>query len=492
MTIEELMRRFRQQARTHASAPALWWRGEAVSYGTLEGMADRWASELARWPAGPVCLSGRATPPAIAAVLGALSAGRAVLFHAATASEQEAARFAAAAGSRVGWAGDAWAALTPVNETGPAPVMDGSTVFLFTTSGSTGSPKVAPIGASAVTQFADWVHERFRVGPGRRVLSYAPMNFDLSLLEVWSTLLLGGSVVLVEREAAADPRQLHGVIEAHAVHVVQGVPLLYELLAKAQASSPLSSVEHAIFTGDVMRADCLLRLPELLPSARLYNVYGCTETNDSFIHEVSAGATGPMPLGEPLPGVRWFLAKDEGVLSGPGVAELFVSTPFQSGGYLLGPHEKFVDHQGTSGPTRYFRSGDLVRRHPDGRLTLEGRADHQVKVRGQRVLLPEVEAALAAHPDVVAAVATTVDTGDLGAVLVALVHRADGSALNSLKLKKHCAGRLAPASVPSRFFFTEAPIPRNANGKPDRRAVKALVIRLNEEARPTQPMVQPA
>jgi acyl-coenzyme A synthetase/AMP-(fatty) acid ligase len=482
MPMEELMSRFRKWVRTDASAPALWWRGAPVSYGTLEELAGRRERELDRWPAGPVCLCGHATPSAIAAALGALRAGRAVLFHAATATPEEAARFAAAAGSTVGWAEDAWVAI-PSASGGPAAAgLEASTAFLFTTSGSTGSPKVVPIAASAVTRFADWVHERFQVGPGRRVLGYAPMNFDLSLLEVWSTLLLGGSVVLVEREAAADPRQLHSAIEGHSVHVVQGVPLLYELLAKAGPNATMAGVEQVIFTGDVLRGDCLRRLPALFPSARLCNVYGCTETNDSFLHEAAAGEPGPMPLGEPLPGVRWFLAQEDGVLFGPGVGELFVSTPFQASGYVLGPHERFIVHHSPEGRTRYFRSGDLVRRHPDGRLTLEGRTDHQVKVRGQRVLLPEVEAALLAHPEVAEAVATTVDSGELGAVLVALVRRAEGSALNSLRLKKQCADRLSPAGVPSRFFFTETPVPRNANGKPDRRAVKAIVTRLGEDA----------
>ena len=480
-TKDALLAAFREHARRDPAAPALWWRGEPISYGALERVADRRARELDRWPAGPVCLCGHATPSSIAAALGALSAGRAVLLHAATLPEQELARLAGAAGSTIGWCGEAWGAIA--SSGGEPPAMEAQTAFLFTTSGSTGSPKVVPISAAAVLRFADWAQERFGMGPGQRALGYAPLNFDLSLLEVWGSLLLGGSVVLVEREAAADPRQLRALIEHHGVKLVQGVPLLYELLARSLPGHPMQSVEHAIFTGDVMRRDCLLQLPALFPSARLYNVYGCTETNDSFIHELSPGAPEePMPLGEPLPGVRWFLVEDERVLFGPGVGELFVHTPFQSGGYLVGPEGKFIDHSGEKGPTRYFRSGDLVRRHEDGRLSLEGRADHQVKVRGQRVLLPEVEAALLAHPEVVEAVATTVEAGEFGPALVAMVHRAEGSGLNSLKLKKHCAASLAPAGIPSRFFFTDDALPRNANGKPDRQAVKAAVTRLSLQA----------
>src|SRR5262249_42152011 len=159
----------------------------------------------------------------------------------------------------------------------------------------------------------------------------------------------------------------------------QAVPMFYEILADAARRAParFESVRHVLVTGDTIRDACLAELPALFPRARIYNVYGCTETNDSFMADLTGLARGPLPLGTPLPGVHSFLmAEDDTVLTGPGVGELFVTTPFQTPGYLGGEgDEKFVVVAPDGVARRYFRSGDLLRRHRDGQLTLVGRID---------------------------------------------------------------------------------------------------------------------
>ena len=268
---------------------------------------------------------------------------------------------------------------------GSAPRIEGHGSFMLTTSGSTGVPKIVPLGAAAVDRFTDWAADRFAIEPGARVLNYAPLNFDLCLLDVWATLKAGGTVVLVEPERATNGRYLAELLDEQQIELVQSVPMFFRLLADTGRAFP--AVRHVILTGDAMPARLLPALPKLFPNARIANVYGCTETNDSFVHELPAEIDEhtPVPIGRPLPGVEALIVDLDGVVAqGPATGELFVHTPFQTEGYLgAGTPEKFWHHNGI----RYFRSGDLVTRDASGTYTLLGRNDFQVKVRGTRVNL---------------------------------------------------------------------------------------------------------
>ena len=162
-----------------------------------------------------------------------------------------------------------------------------------------------------------------------------------------------------------------------------------------------------ITTGDKIPASSLAELPKLFPNARFYNIYGCTETNDSLIHEFLGLAEGNVPsnipVGQPIPGVIARVQTEDGTaLEGTGTGEFMVWTPFQTRGYLKSSlnAEKFVTLEDDGGRT-YYKTGDIVRRHDDGTLTLEGRADFYVKVRGVRVSTQVVEQAIQEHPAVV-------------------------------------------------------------------------------------------
>jgi acyl-coenzyme A synthetase/AMP-(fatty) acid ligase len=346
--------------------------------------------------------------------------------------------------------------------------------LLLTTSGSTGAPKLVPLSHGAITHFMQWARRCFEISRGTPVLSYASLSFDLAMLEVWTTLAAGGCVVLADRERAAQGRHLFELIDAHAVEVVQGLPALYRLLIDAAASRDRGapSVRHAIVTGDVAPARCLAALPALLPRSRFYNVYGCTETNDSFIHELKPPLMAS-ELGSPLPSVDALVVHEGSVLDGPGQGELWVSTPFQTTGYLgaSAMADRFARQPfGRSGT--YFRTGDLVRRDESGAIFLQGRTDREVKVRGVRVNLEAVEQALLDAPNVMEAV--VVARTDLGAErrLHAVVRGCAGSELSALRLRSHCASRLSPAAIPPVLHIVDRPLPRTSTGKLDRRRVE--------------------
>jgi acyl-coenzyme A synthetase/AMP-(fatty) acid ligase len=339
---------------------------------------------------------------------------------------------------------------------------------MLTTSGSTGLPKIVPLRAEGVDAFTDWAAEQFGIGPGTVVANYAPLNFDLCLLDIWTTLKHGGCVVLVDQDRATQSPYLSSLVRDNAVNVLQAVPMLYRLLIDVHRESgdTFETVRHVITTGDKMPASTLAELPTLFPSARYYNIYGCTETNDSFMHEFlglrEGQIPGNVPIGAPLPGVITHLQDD---------GELLVQTPFQTRGYLkasLNP-ERFTEVDGVT----YYRTGDIVRRHDDGTLTLEGRADFYVKVRGVRVSTQVVEQAIQEHPEVVEVGVVAIEDELAGKRLCAVVRREVDSTLNSLKLRQHCMTRLARTEMPSKITIVTEPLPKTSTGKVDRKAITA-------------------
>ncbi|MFE3553370.1 AMP-binding protein [Streptomyces sp. NPDC059193] len=365
--------------------------------------------------------------------------------------------------------------------------------FVLTTSGSTGLPKLVPLTAGAFERFADWAAERFDLGPGAATLNYAPLNFDLCFLDVWATLHHGGQVVLVDPDAATNGRHLLDAIDDNAVTVVQAVPMAHQLLADAadDAGRRLASVRHALFTGDHMPARCLARLPAVFPNGRFYNVYGCTETNDSFVHEVDRDAlpADGVPLGTALPGVEAFVLDEDGaVVTGPGRGELVVATPFQSAGYLgtdPAAPSPFVDTPAALPPgaaARFYRTGDLVRRDGAGVLHLEGRNDFQVKVRGTRVNTAVVEQVLLDHEEVAEAVVLAVPDPVAGHLLHAVLRRVPGAGVGTLGLRQHCARHLPTAAIPSTLRLSETALPRTSTGKVDRQALDRILRSPRPEA----------
>ena len=477
-----------EHASKRPNAPALIWRDRQVGYAELAAMTRSAAAGIAALSPGPIGVVAEKAPETVALVLGCLAAGRRFLLPAPTLpvpTLQDLHRRAdcthivsapqVRADSNGAGLADQLLDVHIGHEGDELPATTGEDVsFLLTTSGSTGVPKIVPLTVGAVDRFADWAGAELGLGPGRRVLNYAPLSFDLCLLEVWATLRHGGCVVLVDPDRATSGPALLDLLALHEVDVVQAVPMCFELMltaAERVGHAGLRSVDQVVVTGDALQPARLTDLARLFPAARLSNVYGCTETNDSFrcvLDACMASATS-LPIGEPLPGVRALLVHEDGsVLDGPGVGELLVSTPFQTPGYLDAP-DRFVAHPEGTDELRYFRSGDLVRRTASGTLLLEGRTDFRVKIRGQQVYVQEVERVLLDHSAVLEAAAIAVPDQHTGHRLHVLV-RTDGTT-NSLVLRKHCADRLPPAAIPSTMRVTEDPLPRTSTGKVDRKHI---------------------
>jgi acyl-coenzyme A synthetase/AMP-(fatty) acid ligase len=499
VTVAPLAEHFAAQAERDPSAPALIWDNERISYEELRGLMADSAAELeaARLPEDrPVGIRAKKSPEAIGLILAALMARRPFLLPSIElASETLAKLFAQAGASDVisphGLRSESAASLRALvdeehrmedpDSEWPPPGGGEDVTFMLTTSGSTGLPKIVPLTAAGVDAFTDWAAEQFEIRPGSVVANYAPLNFDLCLLDIWTTLKHGACVALVDQDRATQGAYLASLVNDANVTVLQAVPMLYRLLLDVHREDgrTFESVRHVITTGDKIPVSTLAELPRLFPNARFYNIYGCTETNDSLMHEFVGLADGEVPdvvpVGQPLPGVTARVQSEDGeALDGPGTGELLVWTPFQTRGYLKSElnADKFVSVPG-GGERTYYRTGDIVRRHEDGTLTLEGRADFYVKVRGVRVSTQVVEQAIQDHPDVVEVAVVAVTDELAGSRLYAVIRREPGAKLNSLSLRQHLATRLARTEMPSTIEFVEDPLPTTSTGKVDRKSIKA-------------------
>ncbi|MFD9635948.1 AMP-binding protein [Streptomyces violascens] len=460
---------------------ALRFNDQAVTYGELSDLTQNLRSQLLRLnlPAGStVCVPAHKTPQTIALLLAVFHEGHVALAPSSDLGSAALERLAQQArvshlltATADGELGAEPAPADPEQAQHFATPDPARTRLLLTTSGSTGTPKIVPIEAAGFDAFTDWAVHEFALSPRDIALSYAPLNFDLALLDVWTFLQLGAEVVLVDRDRATDGPHVRALVAEHGVTFVQGVPLLHRLLV--EADGVFTAVRRMIFTGDSMPAPLLTQVAAAFPGARFHNVFGCTETNDSFIHEFDPAApAGPLPIGRPINGTLARVhAPDGTVVEAAGTGELLVATPFQTRGYLntsLNPSAFTV----VDGVT-YYRTGDLVSRDEHGTYSLQGRADWQVKVRGVRTNLQEVERVIAAHPDVAEAVVVPLPDEQAGVRLHAHVSRHPSSALTSLQLRTHTGRHLPRHAIPTSVHITDTPLPRTSTGKPDRNQIKS-------------------
>ncbi|MGH3381788.1 MAG: amino acid adenylation domain-containing protein, partial [Actinoallomurus sp.] len=356
--------------------------------------------------------------------------------------------------------------------------------YVIYTSGSTGEPKgvVVTHGNAARLFQAAAAHFDFDEND---VWSLAhSYSFDFSVWELWGALTTGGRVVVVPGGTARDPEAMAGLLRAEGVTVLSQTPAAFQGL-RAQAGPGLAglALRTVVFGGDALRVsdyrDWFAEAPDRLP--RLVNMYGITETTVHVTYrEITAADTRgavPSPIGDPLPDLRCHVLDRHQRLVPEGVpGELYVAGAGVARGYLRRPGltaERFLpDPFGPPGG-RLYRTGDRVRRLPDGQLEFLGRVDAQVKIRGFRIELGEVEAALRACPGVVDAAVVT-RTGDGGDVrLVAHVATGDGAPADTRRLREHLAGFLPGHMIPA-VVAGHRSLPLTANGKVDRTALRAL------------------
>jgi len=347
--------------------------------------------------------------------------------------------------------------------------------YLLYTSGSTGTPKGVMISHRNALSFTYWAADLISLSPKDRVASVAPFHFDLSVFDVWATLSVGATLVIVDEATVLSGPRMLDRIRGKRITVWYSVPSALVLMLDHGdlAARGASTLRVVFFAGEVFAIKHLRRAMAALPQARFFNLFGPTETNVCLAHEVSSPPAEDalaIPIGRPSCGDEVAILDERGQPVADGeVGELFVDGPTVMLGYWNG---------GQRVPARRpYPTGDFVARQSggaDGELMYHGRRDHMVKIRGFRVELGEVEAALAGHPGIREAVAFAV-----GGRLAAAVLPSDAE-LSVLAIKRHCAGRLPPYMIPSEVrIFTE--LPRTSSGKIDRVRVASILADANPQ-----------
>ena len=282
----------------------------------------------------------------------------------------------------------------------PPPAVASDLAYVIYTSGSTGLPKGTQLRHEGLAGLVRWHREVFGVGPGARTTLLAGPGFDASVWELWSCLASGGTLCIPPRETIASPAALAGWLAETGIHsTFLPTPLAEAVLA---LELPPGLALRALLTG----GDRLRSRPPVGAGFRLFNCYGPTEaTVVATSSPVPAWGAGLPAIGRPISGAEGYVVDAGGELAPLGVAgELWLGGAGLGRGYLGRPEltaERFVPDPFCSEPGgRLYRTGDRVRRRPDGELEFLGRLDHQVKVRGFRIELGEIEARLSALPGV--------------------------------------------------------------------------------------------
>lgn len=351
--------------------------------------------------------------------------------------------------------------------------------YVLYTSGSTGVPKGVTHTHSSALAFAEVAAETYGLRPGDRVSNHAPLHFDLSTLDYFATAVAGATTVIIPEAHTKLPASFAALIESERITVLYTVPLAltHLLLRGGIASRDLTSVRWVLFGGEPFPPKHLAALMEALPAARFSNVYGPTEVNGItyWVLPERPAPSSAVPIGVPYGEVELLVVdgSDQPVVPGePG--ELLASTPSMMKGYWGRPDlDRKVFYSGVSAdglPVRYLRTGDLVRARADGALEFLGRKDRQVKIRGHRVELPEVELALSRHEDVeTAAVYAAPDEFGTQTIGAAVILRS-GSRCSERELHEHVAETLPPYAIPGTLEIVDD-LPRTSTGKIDRRAL---------------------
>ncbi|MEU4244959.1 amino acid adenylation domain-containing protein [Actinoplanes sp. NPDC026619] len=347
--------------------------------------------------------------------------------------------------------------------------------YVIYTSGSTGRPKGVEVTHANLANLIQHFRTAVAAGPADATLWLSNLAFDISALEVLLPMCTGGRVVVAPDAARSDGDLLLDLIEQHDVRIVQATPTTWAHLATAREGAGAGTV----LTGRTVLCGGEA-LPPALASAllatgcRLLNVYGPTETTIwSTTAELTGGRADLVPVGVPLRNTTAFILDEAGAELPPGLTgELCLAGAGVARGYLNRPELTAQRYGVSPRHGRFYRTGDRAAWRHDGVLLLQGRTDHQVKIRAHRIELGEVEAILAEHPAVAAAaVVLRPDLpGEPGLVAFVQPATADPTGLGDA-LWRHARARLASYALPVRIEFTA--LPHTPSGKVDHRALVA-------------------
>ncbi len=361
------------------------------------------------------------------------------------------------------------------------PVLTGDeSAYLLFTSGSTGTPKAIEGVHKSLSHFVHWESGEFSLGGEVRAGQLAPLTFDVSLRDIFVPLLCGGTLCIPDRSTVSAPKGLLDWLISEQVNLLHIVPTLFRGLTGAIESSPgqLPGLSHVLLAGEALYGADVLRWQSVMGDrTKLVNLYGPSETTlAKLFHRIDeqdlTDPTAVVPLGNPISNTGVLVLHNEKLCKTNKIGEIYIKTPFRSKGYYGAPgltashfiqnplHSDFEDI--------VYRTGDLGRYGPDGAVRFIGRRDSQVKIRGNRVELQEVEHCLRSQRDIGELVVLALDRS-LGEKVLACYYESAVAIPDSL-LRDHVGERL-PSYMHPQYYIWMTELPKNLNGKIDRRSL---------------------
>jgi amino acid adenylation domain-containing protein len=371
---------------------------------------------------------------------------------------------------------------------------DGS--YLLYTSGSTGRPKGVIVSAQGMLNHMHSKREDLSLNSQSIVAQTATQGFDVSIWQTFAALLCGGKVNVYSRQQVLELRTQLSDLQLHGVTVMQMVPSylneFLEELEKCEAAVNLPSLKYLVTAGEELSAALAARWFRLVPHAHIANCYGPTEASDNISIHIMQTSDGRerIPVGRPLANTQLYVVDAKGRLCMKGiVGEIWVSGPGVANGYIgkesIHSNKVFMEDPFT--PSRWlYRTGDLGRWNDEGVLEFHGRADRQVKLRGQRVELGEVERVIQSFADIKQC-AVVFEADEPGGSLSAYVSWKENSKPEERirALRAYLSASMASFMVPRHIVELEV-LPLTPSGKIDRKklpkqtaAKKKLLLPVN-------------
>ncbi len=498
-----------EQAAVRPGAVAVACGGGAVTYRELYQRASGVARRLVRLGAGPgvaVALCCERSVEAMVGLVGIWEAGSAYVPLDPAYPGERLARMAGDCGATIlvtqeglggrlplvsGWSGDVVAldpgaaamAHEPQGDAVPPrrPVTSEDLAYIIYTSGSTGGPKGVEIPHRALANFLWSMRGAPGLGPDDVEVAVGSISFDISCIELWLPLVSGARLVLATRAETEDASLLRELLDGAGATVLQATPTTWRLLLQAGwRGRPGFRIQCG---GEGLPPTLAAELGA--QPGIFWHLYGPTETTVwSAAGTLAAGEA--IHVGTPIANTEIYIVDVWGNVQPAAVpGELLIGGSGLARGYHLLPEltaDRFVPDPWSGRPgARLYRTGDLARRRADGRIEILGRIDHQLKVRGFRVEPGEIEAALVFHPALREAVVVARASGGGTALVAYVVAAEEGAAPPADELRAFLRRSLPEYMVPSSFMAVPG-LPRNPNGKIDRRALPALDSRRPELA----------
>lgn len=483
---ETIHSQIERQVATHPKADALVFENNTLSYAELNRRANRLAHALVAAGAGPECAVGLCAVRGFDMIIGLLAILKAGAAYVPLDPNLPAARLAYLvqdAGLKLVVADleiqerlpsdtvmmSAAQAGVTLPESNPDIVMSPDNLaYVIYTSGSTGQPKGVGVSHRAIGNQLHWMEQQFGTGP-QRILHKTPFSFDVSVGELLWPLVAGHQMVIARPDGHKDPAYMAALIGQQRVSFVHFVPPMLETFLSVAQLSHCTSLQAVACIGQALPANLAARFAKALPEIGLHNLYGPTEATVDVTHWPVALPSKTMPIGVPHANINMQVLGPDLLQLPVGVTgELFISGVGLARGYLgrpgLSAAAFLPDPFGAAG-RRMYRTGDLGRWRADGVIEYQGRVDDQVKLRGFRVELGEIEAAISAQPNIRAAAVML----HAEQIIAYIIGEPKG-------LRAALRAALPEYMVPSRVIALES-FPLTPSGKVDRRALPKPDIR---------------